>query len=106
MSHDGLIHPAKDCVEQIAALEAQNRQLREALTDALPRIKAWAEEAYPEDVFPPPDWDEAKRLLGDSLLSRVSAANMRHVAVRMWEILRPTAAALAATEPPAQEREP
>ena len=46
--------------------------------EAMQQIKAWCE-AYPVDIFTPPDWVEAKEKLGPELLSRVSADNMRHV---------------------------
>lgn len=46
--------------------------------EAMQQIKSWCK-AYPHDIFPEPDWVEAREKLGDSLLSRVSAANMRHV---------------------------
>lgn len=46
--------------------------------EAMQQIKAWCD-AYPVDVFTMPDWVEAKEKLGPELLSRVSAANMRHV---------------------------
>ena len=69
------------------AVAAWNRRPAEdALREALPRIEAWAK-AYPLDLFPEPEWAEVKRLLGDDLLTRVSAANMRHVATKLWEYL-------------------
>lgn len=46
--------------------------------ETMQQIKAWCD-AYPADVFTMPDWVEAKEKLGPELLSRVSAANMRHV---------------------------
>jgi hypothetical protein len=58
----------------LARAEQETRTLRKQLA----RIESWCE-AYPLDVFTEPDWNEIKRLLGDTLLSQVSAANMRHV---------------------------
>lgn len=58
-------------------VDEKNRE-NEKLQAKLTRIHDWTE-AYPLEQFPAPDWAEVKRLLGESLLSRVSAANMRHV---------------------------
>lgn len=61
--------------------EAELSRLRsqvEAMEDDRRRINDWCE-AYPVGIFPEPDWERAKELLGSTLLSRVSAANMRHV---------------------------
>ena len=69
---------------RIKKLEAQNERLQEFIEqidhqyDAMQQISSWCQ-AYPHDIFPEPDWVEAREKLGDSLLSRVSAANMRHV---------------------------
>ena len=43
--------------------------------------------AYPETVFPKPDWDKAARVLADEgmTLDAVSAANYRHVLCRVLE---------------------
>ena len=55
------------------------------------RIQQWAN-AYPESVFPPlssGDWDAARRaLVSVGLgLDRVSAANMKHVATNINDML-------------------
>ncbi len=59
----------------------------ESLTDALERVVQWSE-AYPLKVFPEPDWEEVKRWLGPSLLSRISASNMRHVVEGVGKIAK------------------
>lgn len=70
---------------RVGELEARIKELEEFIEEidnqyeAMQQIKAWCD-AYPVDVFTPPDWVEAKEKLGPELLSRVSAANMRHVA--------------------------
>jgi hypothetical protein len=46
--------------------------------DKLHEIDNWAK-AYPLEVFPEPDWQKAKELLGSNLLTCISASNMRHV---------------------------
>ena len=46
--------------------------------DKFHELDNWAK-AYPLDVFPEPDWNKAKELLGSNLLSCISASNMRHV---------------------------
>jgi NTP pyrophosphatase (non-canonical NTP hydrolase) len=61
-------------IRKIDILEERNDELEEILA----RVKQWCE-AYPIDLFIPPDWDEVKEKLGDKLLTRVSAANMRHI---------------------------
>jgi hypothetical protein len=50
----------------------------EELESVLESIKNWCE-AYPLDVFPEPDLEMCKQLLDDSLLTQLSAHNMRHV---------------------------
>src|ERR1700761_2946859 len=59
------------------ALDAANKRIEE-LRATLQRIVDWCE-AYPVDIFPEPDWADVKAKLGETLLSRVSASNMRHV---------------------------
>lgn len=56
-------------------------------TDRLDRIANWCD-AYPIAVFTDPDWEEVKAKLGDTLLARVSAANMRHVCEGIAKIAR------------------
>lgn len=54
--------------------------------EAMQQVKSWCQ-AYPLAVFPEPDWTEVKDRLGDSLLSRVSASNMRHVVTGITRII-------------------
>lgn len=56
------------------------------LEDALLQIKSWCE-AYPIDIFPEPNWNEVRDKLGSSLLSQVSASNMRHVVTGIQRII-------------------
>ena len=70
---------------QIASLQAFIETVDHQY-DAMQQIKAWCE-AYPIDIFTPPDWVEARDKLGDKLLSRVSASNMRHVVDGIKEII-------------------
>jgi hypothetical protein len=56
--------------------------------DKLDRILSWCK-AYPLSVFPEPDWKEVRAKLGDTLLTQVSAANMRHVVTKIDGILAP-----------------
>ncbi|MBU6232176.1 hypothetical protein KGP36_06035 [Patescibacteria group bacterium] len=73
----------KDIIERIAALDA----VRMDLEAKLQRIADWCD-AYPMDVFTEPDMDEVRRLLGDSLLTRISAHNFRHVLKGVAKIAR------------------
>ena len=63
-----------DLTVKVAQLEARLA----ALDTTLDRIKGWCE-AYPLEMFPEPDLKNVQRMLGDDLLSQVSAHNMRHV---------------------------
>ena len=58
----------------------------DALESALERIEAWCE-AYPIAVFTEPDWTEVRKRLGDTLLTQVSASNMRHVVTQIKRII-------------------
>lgn len=60
----------------VEELAADNEKLR----DALEKIVQWAN-AYPVDVFVPPDWKAVRAALDEKglTLDAVSAANMRHV---------------------------
>ncbi|MGO8788592.1 MAG: hypothetical protein ACLQVL_14590 [Terriglobia bacterium] len=49
-----------------------------ALRAKLQQISDWCE-AYPLDVFTEPDMVEVRKLLGDTLLTQLSAHNFRHV---------------------------
>jgi hypothetical protein len=79
-------------VNKMAALEQRIKELEEFIEtvdhqhEAMQQIKAWCA-AYPIDIFTPPDWVEAKEKLGGELLTRVSAANMRHVVDGISEII-------------------
>jgi len=48
------------------------------LEETMQKIQQWCD-AYPANRFIEPDWEEVKKLLGSSLLTQVSASNMRHV---------------------------
>lgn len=48
------------------------------LRDALQEIYNWAN-AYPLEVFPEPDFKKVREMIGDKLLTEISASNMRHV---------------------------
>jgi hypothetical protein len=81
--------------ERIAQLESdlatareQLARINDALALSLPQIEDWTH-AYPKESFPEPDMDNVRRMLGDSLLSVVSADAMRHVITRVWELLEP-----------------
>lgn len=84
---------------QHAHLVARNAALVAALEESLPRIEQWTQ-AYPTefDFFAKPDFAKVQELLGATLLTQVSASNMRHVITRVWEILEPVRAALQSTE--------
>jgi hypothetical protein len=66
--------PYNAAAVRIAELD---RQLADA-TDKLQLVDDWCK-AYPLDVFTEPDLKEVRRLLGDTLLTQLSAYNMRHV---------------------------
>jgi hypothetical protein len=59
---------------EVARLEAEKRELEARLQ----RISDWCE-AYPLDVFTEPDMEQVRKLLGDTLLTQLSAHNFRHV---------------------------
>jgi len=50
----------------------------EIAENKLRRISDWCK-AYPIDIFIEPDWTKVQELLGATLLTQVSAYNMRHV---------------------------
>ena len=73
------------CVKMLlrdyAALEklvSKAEQENVALRAKLQQISDWCE-AYPLDVFTEPDMVEVRRMLGDTLLTQLSAHNFRHV---------------------------
>ena len=61
-------------IERVSKAE----QERDALRAKLQQISDWCE-AYPLDVFTEPDMVEVRKLLGDTLLTQLSAHNFRHV---------------------------
>jgi len=73
-------------------LSCANDDLEIAVT-ALVKVDNWAK-AYPLDVFPEPDWQKAKKLLGSNLLSCISASNMRHVIKGVKDIVTNALAAI------------
>lgn len=99
---DGASMPAAEA-ERIAATlralasqpSAPRAEAVEALHEFDHALSTWAK-AYPLSVFPEPDFDEVKRLLGGNLLTRVSAANMRHVVTKLDELFAPVRVAAIA----------
>ena len=79
--------------EELRLLKADKdriAELEEKLADAqerLEKISRWCE-AYPVDVFVPPDWKKVQALLGDALLTQVSAACMRRALDGVAKITR------------------
>ena len=79
-----LIVRGRRLIEHVKKQQARITELEEFIEtidhqyEAMQQIRAWCE-AYPVDIFTPPDWVEAKEKLGSELLTRVSADNMRHV---------------------------
>ena len=72
-----------EAADALAAKDAAIERLvaeRDEAREALLAVDTWAK-AYPLEVFPEPDFNEVKRLLGSTLLSQVSASNMRHVLI-------------------------
>jgi hypothetical protein len=65
-------------VKTIERLESRN----DSLEITLRQILNWCE-AYPlgfvDGMFDEPDWTKVRELLGDTLLTQVTASNMRHV---------------------------
>jgi len=57
---------------------ARLREENERLNDIQHEIDNWCK-AYPIEVFPEPDFDKVRELLGPGLLSGVSASCMRHI---------------------------
>ncbi|MBI5951882.1 MAG: hypothetical protein HY865_09510 [Chloroflexi bacterium] len=77
---------------KIRQLKAANGELAlkvERYEDALQELAVWAK-AYPLDVFPEPDLKRAHKLLqaGGMTIDSVSASAMRHLLVRVQEIVR------------------
>ena len=60
--------------KRVASADEENVALRAKLQ----QISDWCE-AYPLDVFTEPDMVEVRRMLGDTLLTQLSAHNFRHV---------------------------
>lgn len=70
------------------ALEVANDRIAD-LEEALRKIANLAD-AYPIEVFPEPDWKKSNEVLNAAglSLSRISAANMRHVVTRVADIAK------------------
>lgn len=75
-----------ELIERITTAEARMKDIQQTLRECLEPIEKWTR-AYPFDVFPEPDMKEVRRMLGDTLLTQLSASNMRHVITRVWEML-------------------
>ena len=63
-----------ELIERVSKAEQENVALRAKFQ----QISDWCE-AYPLDVFTEPDMVEVRRMLGDTLLTQLSAHNFRHV---------------------------
>lgn len=61
-------------IERISRVEAERDEWKERLE----RIADWCD-VYPLEVFPMPNLDADRKLLGDSEFSRLNANSMRHV---------------------------
>lgn len=68
-----------------AALIERDAQI-ERQDELIQTISAWVK-AYPLPVFPEPKWQDVRKALGDTLLTRVSASNMRHVVAGIERII-------------------
>lgn len=77
---------AKVFFEQVCKVNNHELDQVDRLEDAFHQVKAWCN-AYPLEVFPEPNWGEARELLGESLLTRLSASNMRHVVSTIERII-------------------
>lgn len=73
------------------------------LCDALQKISDWCD-AYPLDVFPEPDRESDRKLLGDAEYTCLNASSMRHV-VRSIDGIVKTALANAKRGSDDNERE-
>jgi hypothetical protein len=71
---DFMIEEASSQGAEIRKLNEEKRELKRQLQ----RISDWCE-AYPLDVFTEPDMEQVRKLLGDTLLTQLSAHNFRHV---------------------------
>ncbi len=76
-------------IERFAAIVAAAE--REKYDALFAEIKEWSE-AYPETVFPQPDWGKVRDALemNGMTLDSVSAANMRHVIKHIQEMVDET----------------
>ena len=74
----------RDEIERLRKAEQENVALRAKMQ----QISDWCE-AYPLDVFTEPDMVEVRKLLGDTLLTQLSAYNFRHVLNGVKQIAAP-----------------
>lgn len=88
-------HPVQGVDEQ----QAKDAALMDALEEFENRLSQWAQ-AYPTDIFKVPDWNKAHEVLtaNGMTLDGISAANMRHVAIKLDELFNPVRAALSTTK--------
>ena len=81
---DFMIEEASSQGAEIRKLNEEKRELKRQLQ----RISDWCE-AYPLDVFTEPDMEQVRKLLGDTLLTQLSAHNFRHVLDGIKGIIAP-----------------
>jgi hypothetical protein len=93
----GLLIPnqafSKRLASELLQAWARIRELEDKLEtaeDKLHRVKSWCE-AYPIDVFTPPDLEHCRNLLGDTEFTRLNAHSMRHVVNGIAAIATPEA---------------
>jgi hypothetical protein len=71
-------HCEKNPVTKLVVENAALKVRLEVAEDKLRLIADWCA-AYPLEMFPKPNMMEVRALLGDTLLTQLSAYNMRHV---------------------------
>jgi hypothetical protein len=79
-------HELGQCLANLKSQLVEARKAAEETSEKLQRIDDWCR-AYPLDVFPKPDMKRVRKLLGDSLLTQLSAHNMRHVIEGLLKII-------------------
>jgi hypothetical protein len=82
-----------DCNRFMNERDILRKQL-EIYLDMSDKLSNWVE-AYPLEVWEEPDWNKVKELLGDHLLSCISASNMRHVITQVGKIVKNALAEIA-----------